>query len=147
GEPIGEDRLNWTSGTTLTVYHTGIDFTILTTKPYWLGGLGFSGLGYLGVRFHAADGLHYGLVRVRLPAVYPNQTLLEFSPAVMEWAYETRPNVPIQAGDTGEDRTEFEVRFIYGNGIVQGEHRSSGKVFIGKNSISYEIHLAGGGTP
>lgn len=147
GERIGDNGSDWSSGTTLTVYHTGLDFSLLTAKPYWLGGLEYSGLGYLGVRFHAADGLHYGWIRVRLPAVYPNQILSESSPVVMEWAYETRPGVPIQAGDTGEERTEFEVKFLYGNAIVQAEYRSSGRLFIGKDSISYEIHLAGGGMP
>jgi hypothetical protein len=40
---------------------------------------------YVGVRFEAAGGLHYGWVRVR-------QTL------TVDWAYETRPGVPITAG-------------------------------------------------
>ena len=41
--------------------------------------------GYLGVRFSSADGMHYGWVHVR-------QTV------VINWAYETRPGVPIRAG-------------------------------------------------
>ncbi|HNQ74927.1 MAG TPA: hypothetical protein PKN95_15175 [Verrucomicrobiota bacterium] len=49
------------------------------------GPLGTLGEGYLGVRFSSADGIHYGWVHVR-------DTL------VMDWAYETRPGVPIRAG-------------------------------------------------
>jgi hypothetical protein len=49
------------------------------------GPLATLGEGYLGVRFSGADGMHYGWVHVR-------ETL------VMDWAYETRPGVPIRAG-------------------------------------------------
>ena len=33
----------------------------------WSGALGEAGVGYIGIRFHAADGLHYGWIRARLP--------------------------------------------------------------------------------
>lgn len=52
------------------------------------GPLATLGEGYLGARFYGADGLHYGWVHVRL----------ELAPVVIDWAYETRPGVPIQAG-------------------------------------------------
>lgn len=134
----------WTTGTELTTYYTGWEFHFGTPDPYWLGGLGF-GMGYLGVRFHADDGLHYGWVRVRLPANFPNQTLLEFSPVVMEWAFESRPNTSIHAGDTGETRTEFTVKFLYGNAIIQGKDYSTGTMWLGKDSLSYQIYLPGSG--
>ncbi len=138
----------WTTGTLLTVYHSGWSFPDPTPDPYYFGPLGSLGVGYLGVRFYATDGLHYGWVRIRLPATYQNQTLPEFiSPVVMEWAYETRPNTPIHAGDTGENRTEFKVDFPTDGAIIQGEDYSSGRILLGKDSLSYEIHLAGGGTP
>jgi hypothetical protein len=148
GAPIGNsaEGETWTTGTELTVYYTGWAFPARTPDPYWLGGLGF-GMGYLGVRFHSADGLHYGWIRVRLPASFPNQTVTEFSPVVMEWAYETRPNTPIHAGDTGESRTEFTVKFLYGNAIIQGGDYSTGRIWVGKDSLSYEIYLAGTGAP
>lgn len=49
------------------------------------GSIGEQGEGYLGVRFSAADGNHYGWIFVT-------------GQSVMEWAYEMRPNCPIQAG-------------------------------------------------
>lgn len=52
------------------------------------GPLATMGEGFLGARFYGADGLHYGWVHVRLA----------FAPFVVDWAYETRPGVPIQAG-------------------------------------------------
>ena len=53
------------------------------------GPLATMGEGFLGARFYGADGLHYGWVHVRLALV---------APVVVDWAYETRPGVPIQAG-------------------------------------------------
>lgn len=44
--------------------------------------------GFIGVRFSGADGLHYGWIHVRLDSFL----------FVEDWAYETRPGVPIQAG-------------------------------------------------
>jgi hypothetical protein len=44
--------------------------------------------GYLGVRFHATDGLHYGWVHVRR----------DFAPVIVDWAYEARPGVGLRAG-------------------------------------------------
>jgi hypothetical protein len=49
------------------------------------GPLAGSGEGYLGAQFFAADGLHHAWVHVR-------------DTAVLDWAYETRPGVPIGAG-------------------------------------------------
>jgi hypothetical protein len=50
------------------------------------GPLGILGEGYLGVRFSGADGVHYGWVHVVHDRI------------AMDWAYETRPGVPITAG-------------------------------------------------
>jgi hypothetical protein len=49
------------------------------------GPIGEQGSGYLGVRFSAVDGDHYGWVYVQ-------------GWSVVDWAYETRPNQPIRAG-------------------------------------------------
>jgi hypothetical protein len=49
------------------------------------GPLATLGEGYLGVRFSGAGGMYYGWVHVR-------------ETVVMDWAYETRPGVPIRAG-------------------------------------------------
>ena len=47
---------------------------------------------YMGVRFQAADGTHYGWMFLDLPFVGINGGYIR------EWAYETRPNTPIKAG-------------------------------------------------
>lgn len=49
------------------------------------GPIGEQGEGYLGVRFFAADGDHYGWVYVE-------------GWSIVDWAYETRSNQPIRAG-------------------------------------------------
>ena len=80
------------------------------------GPLPNAGVGYLGVRFHAADGLHHGWIRVtsRLPV------------SVVDWAYESRPNTPIRAGDidSSNQSQQFTVDFPDGNSgslILSGE--------------------------
>jgi hypothetical protein len=98
----------------------------------WSGGVGEVGIGYLGVRFHAADGLHYGWIRVRLPrggllvqpltensspvpvSDQPVPVSLELMPVVVDWAYESRTNTPIRAGDIGSDgdSVQFRVEFF-----------------------------------
>jgi hypothetical protein len=69
----------------------------------WGGPLAVSGVGYLGVRFYQSDGLHYGWIRALLN-----------SPMVVDWAYETRPNKPIRAGDidSARDSLQFKVEFL-----------------------------------
>ena len=49
------------------------------------GPIGEQGEGYLGVRFSAADGYHYGWIFVK-------------GQSVVDWAYEMRPGYPIRAG-------------------------------------------------
>ncbi len=49
----------------------------------WGGPLGVSGVGYLGIRFYQADGLHYGWIRVVLGLI------------AVDWAYDTCPDTPI----------------------------------------------------
>lgn len=69
----------------------------------WNGPLAVSGVGYLGVRFYQPDGLHYGWIRALLN-----------SPMVVDWAYETRPDKPIRAGDidSRRDSVQFTVEFL-----------------------------------
>lgn len=54
----------------------------------WTGPLGAVGSGFVGVRFSAADGYHYGWIRVST----------EFPALVVDWAYETEPDTAILAG-------------------------------------------------
>lgn len=71
-----------------------------TVYSGWDGSLGKLTNAYLGVRFQAQDGLHYGWIRVRLPnsATGPEGFPIEFTPVVVEWAFETRPDCAIVAG-------------------------------------------------
>ena len=56
--------------------------------------------GYLGIRFYLADGGHYGWIHARLPdqSLGTNGFPNEFSPVVVDWAYETRVDTAILAG-------------------------------------------------
>jgi len=103
----------------------------------WDGPLGIQGIGYLGVRFHAADGLHYGWIRVRLDG----------APIVMEWAYETRPNTPIAAGATGSESgaVEFTVVFRRPDDTepTSGGYASTATLQLIGNVLRYELHVAG----
>jgi len=115
----------------------------------WLFPLGTVGIGYLGVRFHAADGLHYGWIRVRLPRsdVGADDSTFEFTPVVMEWAYETRPETPIRVGATGreDETTEFTVDFRNPDGTPHGINAdlSTGRVQLLGDSLRYEIRAIG----
>jgi hypothetical protein len=60
----------------------------------WGGPLSAPGAGYLGIRFHSQDGLHYGWIHVWLPDGGPFGN----SPVVLDWASETSPDAPIDAG-------------------------------------------------
>jgi hypothetical protein len=51
---------------------------------------------YMGVRFQASDGTHYGWMRLELPFVGVNGGYIR------EWAYDTRVNAPIFAGAVPE---------------------------------------------
>jgi hypothetical protein len=70
-----------------------------------------AGVGYLGVRFGAAEGLHYGWIRLRTPEP------TNFGPVVVDWAFESRPNTPIQSGaiGSGGDSRRFRVSFPNGD--------------------------------
>jgi len=91
----------------------------------WSGPLHPTAIGYLGVRFYARDGLHYGWVRVRETSATLN------TPMVVDWAYETRTNSPIRAGDIGSGgmSQQFTVKFPgagnIGTMILTGEHLRS----------------------
>jgi len=89
-----------------------------------------SGVGYLGVRFMAADGLHYGWIRLRAPNV------AEFGPAVVDWAYEARPNTPIHAGDIDSSNSsqQFTVDFPDGD---------SGSLILSDDQLRCELTLNG----
>jgi len=73
----------------------------------WGGSLHPAGIGYLGIRFHTAEGWHYGWVRVR----ETSSTL--GVPIVVDWAFETRTDTPIGAGviGAGGNSRQFTVNF------------------------------------
>jgi hypothetical protein len=65
----------------------------------------------------------------------------------MEWAYETRPNTPISAGETGWETLQGEffvdLRNRDGTPHSSGGHPSSGRMQLLGNSLRYELHVAG----
>ncbi len=126
-----------------------LSFLSYPLVPYGLAPLGYVGIGYLGVRFHAADGLHYGWIRVRLPRsdAGMDNSIIEFTPVVMEWAYETRPDMPIRAGATGleNESSEFSVDFRNEDGSPNGidGNFGTGRIQLVGNSIHYELRVVG----
>lgn len=70
------------------------------------GPLASVGVGYIGVRFYAADGWHYGWVRVRSTPVVE----------VVDWAYESHPDAPIGAGLIGSSRESRQFIVTFPNG-------------------------------
>jgi hypothetical protein len=74
------------------------DVRPLLTSSMDVGSIGlFTGQNaYMGVRFQAADGVHYGWMRLDLPFVGVNGGYIR------EWAYDTRVNAPIFAGAVPE---------------------------------------------
>lgn len=59
---------------------------------------GFSGKppeAVLGIRFLSNGNVHYGWIRLVVPQTNPPSTF----PAIADWAYESRPNTPIRAGE------------------------------------------------
>lgn len=73
-------------------------FYIGDSTSGWGGPLNPLGEGYFGVRFYTQDGLHYGWVHARMSNQGTNASIFEFTPVILDWAYETRPNMPIAAG-------------------------------------------------
>ena len=64
----------------------------------WSGPFIVPGGGYLGVRFYAADGLHYGWIHALLAVPEGDTNSLDGTPLITDWAFETRPNTAIIAG-------------------------------------------------
>ncbi|MCD6049945.1 MAG: hypothetical protein K0Q55_1348 [Verrucomicrobia bacterium] len=62
----------------------------------WGGPLNAAREGYFGVRFSTSAGVHYGWVHARMPE--PGTNTFSFSPVILDWAYETRPDTVIVAG-------------------------------------------------
>lgn len=59
---------------------------------------GFSGEppeAYLGVRFVSKGAVHYGWIRFVVPKTHPPAAF----PVIADWAYESRPNSPVRAGE------------------------------------------------
>ena len=89
-----------------------------------------AGVGYLGVRFMAADGLHYGWIRLRAPSI------AEFGPTVVDWAYESRPNTPLVAGDIGSGNRSQQF-------VVQFPSGTPGSLILTGDELRCELTLNG----
>jgi len=96
------------------------------------GPLADVGVGYLGVRVMGVDGWHYGWIRMKsFPAV-----------VVIDWAYESRPNEPIQAGDIGSrgQSLQFKVDF---RGSRNSTVERTGTFILTGNTLRGELTFAG----
>jgi hypothetical protein len=115
----------------------------------WYGSIGNLGVAYLGTGSYAADGLHYGWVRIRLPSpdLGPGGFPLEFAPAVVDWAYETRPDKPIRAGDidSTKESVQFTVEFLTPHPRPRHPAQvvGTGSLILTGNTLRGEISLAG----
>jgi hypothetical protein len=105
----------------------------------WDGSLGTLGVGYLGIRVVAADGLHYCWIRVRLPSPErtPEGDIIESSMVVVDWAYETRPNMPIAAGVIEPNGDSIQLMAEFGNAGTKGTFILTG------NTLRAELTLTG----
>jgi hypothetical protein len=132
---VAPTNATWSKpGQPLTV--AAYNFNRFGTSGYH-GPLANVGVGYVGVRFYAADGLHYGWIRFRMPFQ------AEFGPVVVDWAYEARPDTAIIAGfigSTGESR-QFTVHFPELPGT--GEPVGTGSLILTGDILRTEISLAG----
>lgn len=90
------------------------------------GPLANVGVGYIGVRFYAADGWHYGWVRVRSTPVVE----------VVDWAYESRPDAPIVAGFIGSSGKSRQFIVMFPNG-------DSGSLILTGDQLRCELDLDG----
>ena len=116
----------------------------------WAGPLADAQAGCLGVQFMAADGLHFGWIRVRLPltAAAPNGFPVEFLPVVVDWAYETSPNTPIKAGQV-DDSIFFTANLSGANEVPPNQSGHSGtgtftlESFVDGYALIYRLELAG----
>lgn len=142
GPPSGATWVSPGATVRLTSYLSGHNRGV----PYaeWTDSLGALAEGYLAVRFYAAGGLHYGWIHVRLPnqEAGTNGFLLELTPVVLDWAYETRPNTPIRAGALVPD-VKFTATFSGGNEIPrnQSSHFGTGTFTLSSNTLSYVLGL------
>jgi hypothetical protein len=90
------------------------------------GPLANVGVGYIGVRFYAADGWHYGWIRVRSTPVVE----------VVDWAYESRPDAPIVAGLIGSSRDSRQFTVAFPNG-------DCGSLILTGDQLRCELDLDG----
>ena len=115
----------------------------------WYGDLGTVGAGYVGVRFYAADGLHFGWIRVRLPGASPMPGGLPElpTPIVVDWAYEAKPNTPIRVGEIDSSRESMQFVLEFRNEFERSRHADrlagSGSFILTGDTLTCEISLNG----
>jgi hypothetical protein len=91
-----------------------------------------AGVGYLGVQLSAEDGPHFGWVRLRMAPVV----------SVVDWAYESRPNTPIHAGDITPNQEIFQFTVDFEN-LNDVWPDSSGTLILKGNLLRGELTLSG----
>lgn len=115
---------------------------VICFGPQWAPPLGFSGVGYIGIHFHARDGWHYGWIRARLPISTP--AAVETAPVVVDWAYESQPDIPIQAGMIGSRGRSFQFALQFPNQPQSGPAPpvpGYGSFILTGQTLRYELRL------
>jgi hypothetical protein len=78
----------------------GVMYQISTSGNYYLGSWSFQRQHYLGIRFLIGSEVHYGWARMETSYDERHHAIAVL---LSGYAYETQPNAPIRAGDTGQD--------------------------------------------
>jgi hypothetical protein len=107
---------------------------------------------FIGVKFLSGGQQHYGWIRLLMPTRQPPQAAVQATvfPVVADWAYETRPNTPIRAGEVGpaDDPDLFTVDFENPDGTLHESdiRRSTGSFILQGDTLHYEMILVGSHT-
>jgi hypothetical protein len=90
-------------------------------------------IGFIGLRFYQSDGLPYAWARVRalnsteLFSMVLAEGFYADSPEVLDWAYESRPNTPIIAGDRTASAPVTDVQIVLTNGVADVDVNSDAR--------------------
>lgn len=107
---------------------------------------------FIGVKFLSGGQQHYGWIRLLMPTRQPPQAAAQATvfPVIADWAYESRPNTPIRAGEVGpaDEPDVFTVDFENPDGTLHESdiRRSTGSFILQGDTLHYEMVLVGSHT-
>ncbi|HWF20363.1 MAG TPA: hypothetical protein VG754_13920 [Verrucomicrobiae bacterium] len=146
GYTFGPDTL---SGQTWGQIGSSLPLLSSGSGDYWSGFGGEPPECFIGVRFLTGGEQHYGWIRLLMPTRQPPQAGAQATvfPVVADWAYETRPDTAIRAGETGQDDEPelFTVDFENPDGTPAESdiRRSSGSFILQGDTLHYEMVVVG----